>query len=440
MYRIASIATVVLCLLLLALFITQRLWKTPAPLRFSTGSELGVYNTVGTRIAEVAQQERPDISVQVQQSSGSQENILRLEQGTADIAIVQNDSIGGDGLQSLAALYPEVLHLACRKEANILCLNDLVGKRTNLGAKDSGTFQVVTELLNFSRIDLQEINLQHQSFQQASEKLRDNQLDAAFFLVGIGAQVIENLMQDQEIELVPIRLADPKQKGTYFEPVDLINGFQVHYPYASYIQIPMMTYAGRPQTPIASVGVNAVLVARSDLSYSDAKYFTETLFAQRAVLGREIAQLSQLDEASAQAFLQFPIHPGAEAYYHRNDPGFLAENAESIGLIVTLLLLGFSGLHSAHRWYAQRRKNHVDTYYQRIKEILLELSDQPNRSQLLALESELEQIEAAACEELIDERLDADDTYIILQNMLKMTSDRLANAQAILLSPEPSRE
>ena len=163
----------------------------------------------------------------------------------------------------------------------------------------------------------------------------------------------------------------------------------------------------------------------------DAKVLLETLFSQRAVLGRDLTLLCQLDENTAQSGLQFPLHSGAESYYRRNEPGFLAENAESIGLIVTLLLLALSGMHSLHRWYAQRRKNHVDTYYRRIQEILESLDRSASLAQLQGgLEKELRTVEAAACEELIDERLDADHSYVILQNMLQDCDTQIRNCLA----------
>ncbi|SMP48214.1 hypothetical protein SAMN06265222_102393 [Neorhodopirellula lusitana] len=394
-------------------------------LRFSTGSEVGIYHRVAQRISESLRQSNPGVEIELQTSLGSQENISRLESGDANLAIVQNDSIGGSNIRSLAALYPEVLHLVCRKESKIRCLDDLADKRVSLGARDSGTAQLTNELLRFARIQIEPGNVQFLSFEQSADGLRDQEIDAAFFLVGIGAEAIDRLLQTGSVELVSIQIHSVGDSSQFVEPAKLIDGFQVHYPFASFIEIPMMSYSGLPSEPIASVGVQAVFVCRADLPDAEANWFVETLFAQRAVLGRELTLLSQLDENFAQASLQFPLHPGAESYFRRNEPGFLAENAETIGLIITVLLLIASALHSLHRWYAQSRKNHVDTYYRRVQDLLQRLDDVTESVELDALTAELKSIGAAACDELIDERLDADHSYVILQHMVEFCDTQI---------------
>lgn len=392
--------------------------------RISTGSSVGVYNRVAKQLGEAAFANRPN-SFKLMQSSGSQENIERLENGESDVAIVQNDAIGGSKIRSLAALYPEVLHLVCRKESNIGSLNDLVGKRINLGAKQSGTSQLTRELLRFAGLRLDVDSVVYSSFEQASAMFDAGQLDAAFFLMGIGSESINRLLSSGEMELVPIQIESPSRPDRLVEARDFVAGFQVHYPHASFYEIPIMAYSGRPQRPIASVGVEAVLVATEQLDSKIAGRLVETLFARRAVLARDLSLLSRLDETNAQLNLQFPLHPGAESYFQRNQPGFLAENAESIGLIVTLILLLGSAAASLHRWYEQSRKNHVDTYYEKIQILLTRIDDTQSTDSLLVIESELHKIERDACAELIDERLNADDSYLILQNMLQFAADQL---------------
>ena len=253
--------------------------------------------------------------------------------------------------------------------------------------------------------------------------LNSDDLDAGFFLVGVGADVIQRLLADDRFELIPIQIRIDGRGDAMVSEQEFVEGFQTQYPFAVYSSIPLMAYEGEPNQPTASVGIGAVLGCRKDWDDDLARDLTQAVFAHKAVLGRQIPLLSRLDEFSGQSALQFPLHQGADDYYRRNEPGFLAENAESIGLLLTLALLAASGLHGVKKWIDQSRKNRVDVYYQQVQDIHA-LASQAADGCADCFER-LNEVEAQACEELIQERLDADHTYVILQNMISRCRSEL---------------
>ncbi|QDT05372.1 hypothetical protein K227x_37720 [Rubripirellula lacrimiformis] len=406
--------------LLLMLGIGGWLYSNPSTTTvvISTGSEGGVYHKVGTLIGDALHQRIPEVHCTIDPSVGSTENIARLEAGTTDVAIVQNDAVASQRVRSLAMLYTESLHLVCRREAQITCLNDLVSHQTNLGSTSGGTSQLVNELLSFAQIQLPESMQTRVGFTEAETMLVSGQLDAAFFLVGVGSDIIQRLLADPRFELVPIQLRASGASDSFFADKAFIDGFQTRYPYATYREIPLMAYQGKPTRPVASIGIGAVLVCRDDWDQELARVLVQAVFAHKAVLGRKISLLTNIDETTSQSSLQFPLHLGADAYYRRNEPGYLAENAESIGLLITLALLTASGLHGAKKWIDQNRKNRVDVYYARVQETDTLTRQATTPDDLAKCEERLRLIEAQACDELIAERLDADHSYVILQNML----------------------
>ncbi len=410
----------------------------PTQVVISTGAPSGIYYRVGQQIGksfEGAGGSTTAVKCLVKKSGGSAENIARLEDGTADVAIVQNDAIASGRVRSLAMLYTETLHLICRRDKKIRCLNDLVEFQTNLGSRSSGTNQLVKELLSFSRVSLPQKTQHNVGFSEAESMLAAGELDAAFFLVGVGAEVIARLLADERFDLVPIKIRVDGREDELVSEKAFIDGFRTHYPYATYAEIPLMAYEGKPKRPTPTVGIGAVLVCREDWDDQLAKDLVMTTFAQKAVLGREISLLSGLDESTNQSALQFPLHLGAEAYYRRNEPGYLAENAESIGLLITLALLVASGMHAVKKWIVQRRKNRVDVYYQRVQEIQSAAISACSDTGLAVdwydeAYYALREIESKACEELISERLDADHAYLILQNMISRCRAELEHGSA----------
>ena len=331
--------------------------------------------------------------------------------------MVQNDALGGESVRSVAALYPEVLHLLCRTNAGIRSLHDLAGKRVGIGAAGSGTEQIVTNLLAFANV-ADGANQIRASFSASLRQLRGGELDAAFFLTGLGAPAIGEALTDPQLALAPIHVNPRDDAPAEIQARTFTEGFRVHYPHVSPQTIPLMTYKGRPTAPVPSMSVQAVLVCSKNVDVDIIERITRTLFEQRAVLSQKEPVFSDLNEEAAQTELQFPLHAGAENYYQRNEPGFLRTYAELIALAITVILLVWSALTWTRSWYEQHRKNRIDTYYQAVEDIICRLHDGTDFKEIDELENELLKIRQRASAELVKEQLAADESYIIYQNML----------------------
>ena len=109
---------------------------------------------------------------------------------------------------------------------------------------------------------------------------------------------------------------------------------------------------------------------------------------------------------------------GAEKFYRRKDPGFVAENAEVMGFILTIILLCWSTLSWVREWYTQNRKNKIDTYYQAVDDVIRRLHDGTDLKEIDELEGDLLKIRTRSSADLVNEQLDANESYIIYQNML----------------------
>ena len=385
---------------------------------FTTGSDKGVYHRLATELKNVIEANHPDVIIRLRTSAGSNENIARLDRGEADLGLAQNDVDGGKSVRSVAGLHPEVLHLICRTAADIHCLSDLSGRRIGIGPAGSGTEQFINKLLRFANVETKAGETMRAPFGEMLTELCAGNLDAAFFLTGLGADVITNALSDDRLTLAPIQMEATDNGEAEAISRKFTDGFRVHHPNVLPQTIPLMAYDGQPTSPVASMSVDAVLVCQKDMDTDLVERITRTLFEQRAVLSQTEPIFSHLDEQTSQSQLQFPLHQGAENYYRRKEPGFLAQNAELMGFIVTIGLLGWSIAIWAQRWYLQNRKNRIDLYYQDIDDIIRRLHDGTDLKELDEIETELMKIQRRASEELVQEELSADETFIIYQNML----------------------
>ena len=198
----------------------------------------------------------------------------------------------------------------------------------------------------------------------------------------------------------------------------MVDGFRVHYPNASAHTIPLLAYPGQPIQPIGTVGVKAVLACHPSLPNEIAELITRTLYGHRAALSQKHSTFSSLDEQTSTTHLQFPLHPGAEHYFQRTDPGFFEKYVEIMSFILTLILILWSVIIWAQRWFLQRRKNRIDTYYEEIDKVINRLHDGTDLEEINKLETQLLKIRQRALAELVKEKLAADESYIIYQNML----------------------
>ncbi len=408
-------------------FMARHYWFGPGKttLTFATGQRGGLYHELGQAIADEVQQAHPHLHIQLVETTGSLDNANRLQKQTAHLALLQNDTQAGAHVRSLTAIHPELLHFLCHHKAGIQSIRDLAGKTVALGPKGSGSEKFTREFLRFAGFSKSQLTLVNLPLDEATQQLMTGKVDALLFLTGLGNDACQRALQSGQVHLTPLAPLTASS-DTRFGAQILADGFRVHYPHASPHTIPLLAYSGQPVYPIGTVGVKAVLACHTDLPDEIAETLTRTLYEHRAALSQKHSAFSSLDEQSSTAHLQFPLHPGAEKFFRRTDPGFFAKHVEMMGFILTLILILWSVLVWAQRWFLQSRKNRIDAYYEAIDEVINRLNDGTNLEEINELENTLLEIRQRAADELVKEKLAADESFIIYQNMLNGCQQLLA--------------
>ena len=167
-----------------------------------------------------------------------------------------------------------------------------------------------------------------------------------------------------------------------------------------------------------------MLVCHKDLPADLVETITRTIFEHRASLSQRHAAFSSLSENVAQESLQFPLHEGAEQYFRREEPGFLVKYAESMGFILSASIILWGLIGGIRKWLLQKRKDRIDKYYQAIESIIGRLRE--GEESLDDLEEELITLRKDALHELVKEKLAADESFVIYQNMANGCQQLLA--------------
>jgi TRAP transporter TAXI family solute receptor len=253
------------------------------------------------------------ISVETQ---GSIENALLLGRGQADYGVVQSDvawlAVSGAGpfavdgplakIAALGSLYPEPVHIVVSAKSAIRRVEDLRGKRVDLGTPQSGSRLNALSILQAYRIALKDLGeARGEGTQAAIAQLRADRIDAFFTTIGAPARALQRLAAEHPIRLVPVSAAS----------ADRVVSKQ---PGLVRLALPANTYPGQTEA-VAMVAPTALLAASVDTPDDEVKALLELAFEGTDYLAFGSAQGVKIAKGTGLRGVAIPLHPAAAAYF-----------------------------------------------------------------------------------------------------------------------------
>ena len=186
-----------------------------------TGSMTGVYYPIGSSICRfiAADYGNDDNSIvcSISSTTGSVYNLNSMRHANMDIGIVQSDleyyAYNGIGLYEkmpamrhlriLSSLHKEYLTIVVRANSNISVIDDIKGKRVNIGSPGTGVRIAMLKLLNekkWGRKDFA-VMAELKSSEQA-QALCDNKIDVMVDVVGHPNAAIQEAAATCDIKLI----------------------------------------------------------------------------------------------------------------------------------------------------------------------------------------------------------------------------------------------
>ena len=410
--------------------------KPERGLRLSSGQSGGVYLPLAKSIAQVVKSGDGGLVIDVLESEGSAENAARLGSGKADLALIQNDTQANDALRTLVPMHLGALHFIVKSNAEIGGIGDIEGKTIAVGLPNSGSRRLVDELMQHFEVDLARTRILPMSIEAGCAELAEGKIDALLMVLSLKSQAVEELVAKAGVRLVGI--------GSDIGAGSEIEGFRLSYPYVEPYLIPTYAYAvphdgspGIPESAVATVAVRTVLAARRDLPDAAARKITRKIMQNRSrltVADREVSMMGPMEQPGQ---LQFPLHDGAAQYFNRNEPGFLVRYAEVIGLMVSLMIVGYGLVQAARKWLMQRQKDRIDAYYLELNNLLNHLLETQQESELLEIQKRLQMIRSTALKQLAKERLLPDESFRIFQTVLAEAGAQVRHLLLEARRPKP---
>lgn len=283
-----------------------------------SGATTGVYFPVATGIAKLINDANVGIRANARSTGGSVFNINAIASGELQMGLSQNDiayyAYNGNSIpafegkpvksiRAVAILYPEVVHIVARAEANIDSVADLKGKRVVVGDVGSGTEQNTRQILEAYNLTFNDLGQTIRvGASQGISLLQDGRADAMFYTVGLGASAIQQLGLTTRINLVTVEPAKVKILAQ-------------KYPFYTSFNIPSGVYRGVDVTT-PTVAVLSMLLASDQLSADVVYKAMKATFDNLTEFKKIHPNLERyFDVKKAVRNLPVPLHPGAERYW-----------------------------------------------------------------------------------------------------------------------------
>jgi TRAP transporter TAXI family solute receptor len=284
-----------------------------------TGGLTGVYYPTGGAISKTINNKRSVYGIRctVESTSGSVFNVNAVLSGDLEFGIVQSDrqyqawkglaewrTKGPQkDLRSVFSIHPESVTLVAADDSGIRSINDLRGKRVNIGNPGSGQRQNAIDALKDAGIRFEkDLDAESVKAAEAPGLLQDGRIDAFFYTVGHPSGAIkEATAGKRKVRIVPITKIE--------------NLLAVH-PYYAAATISIKHYpAAVNKQDVPTFGVKATLVTSAKIPDDVVYAITKEVFDNIEDFKKLHPAYQMLTKDSMLKGLSAPIHPGAMRYY-----------------------------------------------------------------------------------------------------------------------------
>ncbi|MEH6579881.1 MAG: TAXI family TRAP transporter solute-binding subunit [Amphritea sp.] len=284
-----------------------------------TGGVTGVYYPTGGSICRLVNKTRNDHSIRcsVESTGGSVYNLNTIRAGELDMGVAQSDwqyhAYNGTSkfkdagpnlkLRALFSIHAEPFTVVARADSGIKKIDDLIGKRVNIGNPGSGQRGTMEVLMAAKGWDKGTFALASElKSAEQSSALCDNKIDAMIFTVGHPSGSIKEATTTCESVLVEVSGA----------AVDKLVSDNSYYRSAT---IPGGMYRGS-DSDVQTFGVGATFVTSTNTPDEVIYQVVKAVFENFDTFRKLHPAFENLKkEQMVKDGLSAPLHPGAVKYY-----------------------------------------------------------------------------------------------------------------------------
>lgn len=317
--------------------------------------------------------------------------------GNADIALVSNNLPFRNDIATVMPLYPTVLHIARHKRIDLPKGLEMFRNATIYAGPEGSASRLI-----FERI-VERIGLEDHEYRYVADP--GEMPDVVIVFGPISPQRIAEYP-----DYIMNSIGTPQDIGSG----GLIDAAVLLNPHFRPFVIPVGTYGEATPEPVVTIAVDKILVARNDLDGTVVyDLINEILRLRPALSARWPGLFQQLSADFDTSRSTYIVHSGTQAYFQRSAPSIYERYSGVAEVAVTLMIALGSASFAGVRIYQKRRKNRIDRFY--AATIAIRNSALITKDPLVLQQAitELRELQNEAFDQLVDEKLAADESFRI---------------------------
>lgn len=288
---------------------------------FGTGGITGVYYPTGGAISKMVNKKKDEYGIRctVESTGGSVFNVNAVMAGDLEFGIVQSDrqyqACNGlaewkdkgpqKDLRAVFTIHPESITLVAAEDAGIKTVQDLKGKRVNIGNPGSGQRQNSIDALTAAGLDYEkDVEAESVVADEAPGLLQDGRIDAYFYTVGHPSGNIKQATAGRR----KVSICDVTGPG--------LDALIKKNPYYARAVVPAKFYPGAANKNDAKTfGVKATLVTSIKVPEEVVYAITKEVFDNFEDFKKLHPAYAVLTKQNMLEGMSAPVHPGAMKYF-----------------------------------------------------------------------------------------------------------------------------
>jgi TRAP transporter TAXI family solute receptor len=276
-----------------------------------TGSMGGSYYTIGSAMSELFTSNMKGVTIS-SSAANTSDNIASLNDKEAILAMAGApdyvfllDELPTDSteISSIGVFNQLVSVIVVKEGSNYQKIDDLVGKKINLGSAGSGQYLFNKALLNAAGYSESDFQCEYMSQGDASEAFAEGKLEAVFAFISLPASAITQMAVTTKCRILQLDenfLSNFLDKYTYYKTCEVTPEV-----------VPGMGVARSYQTG----SQYGELLVRNDTDEEFVYWLTRTLYENYDALIASAPGASVCTAENSVKYSAFNIHPGAQRYF-----------------------------------------------------------------------------------------------------------------------------
>lgn len=277
-----------------------------------TGSIGGTFFSVGRALSKVINR-YTWIKAKTEPTGGGVENVILAGEKRIVLGITQSDialhaflgtrefSERYDNIRAVCGAHHLDMQIFTLKENKISSIQELRGKKVALGTLGGASRWVSRVIFEHYGLSEPQIEPQYLSISNAIDSLKENRVDAVFYLSGGPSSALLELSEEKPITFLPIEK-------------EILHRITEKCPYWTYSEIRSGTYYDQIEN-IPTLGVPCILITHKDVGEEAIYAITKSILEHTEEIAEEHPAGREYCLRNALRGITVPVHLGARRYF-----------------------------------------------------------------------------------------------------------------------------